>query len=290
MNFSIKSVASTSSTASTRKSSAVLEDFVSQTVPSMGLSYGNEQLMMNGLNGIGDDLHRQNGHKTPQLSANSQPPPLTPTTASSIHPTQNGHPNGGNVRPPQQQQSPFQNAAALSLLQQSPLKQLFGTTKPQQLPHPPPYFPGSLANGTATKYATTTTTPREANGGNGLLQDVSQEAALALLLQSVQTSLLMEQQQKAAQQQQQQTGGTNSTNLLAQLAALNGLQQPQQNAPTLASLAALSGNGGNGIERLLTAAALFPQLQPKTPVKQPQEPVTVANIGKSMEESWFLNF
>src|SRR5690348_15315826 len=111
MNFSIKSVASTSSTASTRKSSAVLEDFVSQTVPSMGLSYGNEQLMMNGLNVIGDDLHRQNGHKTPQLSANSQPPPSTPTTASSIHPTQNGHQNGGNVRPPQQQQSPFQNAA-----------------------------------------------------------------------------------------------------------------------------------------------------------------------------------
>ena len=122
-----------------------------------------------------------------------------------------------------------------------------------------------------------------------MLQDVSQEAALALLLQSVQTSLLMEQQQKAAQQQQQ-AGGTNSTTLLAQLAALNGLQQPQQNAPTLASLAALNGNGSNGIERLLTAAALFPQLQPKTPVKQPQEPVTVANIRKSMEESWFLNF
>lgn len=234
------------------------------------------------MNGIGDELHHQNGHKTPQPSANtSQPPPSTPTTASSAHPTKNGHQNGGNVRHPQQQPSPFQNAATLSLLQQSPLKQLFGTTKPQQLPQPPPYFPGSIANGTAaTKYATTAT--REANGGNGLIQDVSQEAALALLLQSVQTSLLMEQQQKATQQHQ--AGGTNA-NLLAQLASLNGLHPQQPNAQTLAAVAALNGNGSNGIERLLTAAALFPQLQPKTPVKQAQEPVTVANIRKNMEES-----
>jgi hypothetical protein len=138
----------------------------------------------------------------------------------------------------------------------------------------------------------TTVIPTSSSNNNNILSD---DAALALLLQSVQTSILLEQQQKA----QAATNGGNNTvanniNLLAQLASLSGAVHPNPSpmAPTTMPIGPATstnlGGGMNGIERLLTAAALFPQLQPnrvppKTPVKQ--EPMNVANIRKSLEES-----
>lgn len=155
-------------------------------------------------------------------------------------------------------------------------------------------------------------------------QQQQENSTLALLLQSLQTSLLMEQQQKATLNAINNTSNGSGTNFLSLLnglqangcnsnnnnnvlngggieAVLGGGQQQHRNGSGPSTMGHSNNNNNhqqhlNGIERLLTAAALFPQLQPqqqpKTPTMLRQELGAGAggSVRKIMEESECIFF
>uniref|UniRef100_A0A183CI46 SAND domain-containing protein n=1 Tax=Globodera pallida TaxID=36090 RepID=A0A183CI46_GLOPA len=221
--------------------------------------------------------------------------------------------------------------SSFGLLQQSPLKQLFtaqNSHKQQQLGtalSSPPSTGGLLpSHGTQQNGIKTSTTigggqsvgvhPAELNQqeNNG-----NSTNTLALLLQSLQTSILLEQQQKAA------ILSSNSTNNNGNLAAfLNRIPLLNGGGGTVPQGTMLNGGGGiegllhrngsmpieqsligsnrqqqqplTGIERLLNAAALLPQLNPFQQQQQRTQTTTTVkqegnggggNVRKVMEEN-----
>uniref|UniRef100_A0A914GYR9 SAND domain-containing protein n=1 Tax=Globodera rostochiensis TaxID=31243 RepID=A0A914GYR9_GLORO len=334
-------VHSTTSSTSTRKSSAVLEDYVSQTIPSVNGPFvplnlgtfclnGEENSAMVAANGDDKTIPMQHHSALIGMNGGGVSALCGGGRSSSHHqlinnsssvPTTTSSPLSSAAFPPFSTSSTIAHSSpsfvpSFGLLQQSPLKQLFtaqNSHKQQQLGtalSSPPSTGGLLSShGTQQNGIKTSTTigggqsvgvhPAELNQqeNNG-----NSTNTLALLLQSLQTSILLEQQQKAA------ILNSNSTNNNGNLAAFlnripllngGGGGGTVQQGTMLNEQSLIGGNRQQqqpltGIERLLNAAALLPQLNPFQQQQQRTQTTTTVkqegnggggNVRKIMEEN-----